>query len=96
MKHGMAGIGAYWCIVEMLYEEAGYLPLEYDSISYELRIDTNVIQSIIEDFDLFKMDEEEFWSESALERLRKRCEKSDKARNSIQKRWDNYHRNTNV
>jgi hypothetical protein len=96
MKHGMAGIGTFWCIVEMLYEEGGYLPLEYERIAFELRIDTNVVRSVIEDFNLFKFDEEAFWSESALERLRLRMEKSAKAKKSVEKRWEKYGRNTNV
>lgn len=96
MKHGMIGIGIYWCLIEMLYEEEGYLPNEYDRISFELRTDKNVIQSIINDFDLFKTDDENFWSESVLERLRKRCEKSEKTRESINKRWERYRKDTNV
>ena len=96
MKHGMAGIGSYWCIVEMLYEEGGYMPIEYERISFELRIDKNVIQSIITDFDLFKINDEKFYSESVIERLKERCNKSEKARESINKRWSKYERNTNV
>jgi hypothetical protein len=95
MKHGMQGIGVYWCIVEMLYEEGGYLPLEYERISFELRISTDVTSSVINDFDLFQNDAHRFWSNSVLERLQWRCDKSESARKSINKRWDKY-RDTNV
>ena len=57
MKHGMQGIGIYWCVVEMLYEEGGYLPLEYERISFELRTDTKVIQDVIQGFELFNYDD---------------------------------------
>lgn len=87
MKHGMAGIGIYWCLVEMLYEEGGYMPREYERITYELRSDTNVIRSVIEDFELFETDDENFWSKSVLARLQERCDKSEKARKSILTRW---------
>lgn len=88
MKHGMAGIGVYWCIVEMLYEESGYMPREYERISFELRTDTNVVQDIVEESKLFEFDDENFWSKSVLARLQERCDKSEKARKSIQARWD--------
>lgn len=95
MKHGMQGIGIYWCVVEMLYEEGGYLPLEYERISFELRTDTKVIQDVIQGFELFNYDDKSFWSETVLERLKERCEKSEKARESINKRWSK-HSDTNV
>lgn len=96
MKHGMAGIGIFWCLIEMLYEQDGYMPLQYDGIAFELRTDTNVIQSIICECGLFKYDKERFWSESVLRRLEARNEKSEKARESVNKRWGKYERNTNV
>jgi hypothetical protein len=97
MKHGLAGLGAYWCIIEMLYEEGGYLPIdEYARITFELRANYDTITSIIQDFELFKNDGEKFWSESALKRLGKRAEISETARQNISKRWDKYGRNTGV
>lgn len=97
MKYKLEGIGAYWCIIEMLYEEGGYLlRSEYERIAFELRTEKSVIKSIIEDFELFQKDAKKFWSITALERLNKRIEKSEKARESVQKRWKKYERNTNV
>jgi hypothetical protein len=98
MKHGMAGIGVYWCVVEMLYEESGFIPIEYERIAFELRIDTDVIQSVINDFGLFEKDDDHFWSEAVLTRLQERCKKSEKARTAIETRWarirDKYDSNT--
>ena len=91
----MAGIGVYWCIVEMLYEEGGYLPLEYDRITFELRTKEDLVKSVINDFELFEFDTDRFWSKRAIDDLKERCEKSDKARQSIEARWE-YERNTNV
>jgi hypothetical protein len=97
MKYGLAGLGAFWCIVEMLYEEGGCLLIEeYERITFELRTDYEMVKSVIEAFDLFKNDGIKFWSESALERLKERAKKSDKARESISKRWNKHERNTNV
>jgi len=97
MKYSLEGIGAYWCIIEMLYEEGGYLlRSEYERIAYELRTDIDLIKNIIEGFDLFKKDSKKFWSETAINRLNQRIEKSIKARESVNKRWEKYERKTNV
>ena len=97
MKFGLCqAIGAYWCIVEMLYEEGGYLPLsEYERITFELRCPNELITYLINDSELFENDGEMFWSNTAIERLKMRAEKSDKARKSIETRWSKK-RNTNV
>lgn len=101
MKHGVAGIGIYWCIVEMLYEEFGYLPVnEYERISFELRTTPETVKSIVEDFGLFEIEGDMFFSPSAIGRIKKRMEKSEKARESVNARWakdrEKRERNTNV
>ncbi len=90
MKYGMKGVGIFWCIAEMLYEENGYLMLsECERIAYELQSECEIITDIILNFILFKNDGQKFWSETALERLGMRKEKSLTARESANKRWDN-------
>lgn len=97
MKHGLQAIGGYWCIVEMLYEEGGYLPLsEYERITFELRTTKSVINYLIYDSELFINDGINFWTESGIERLKLRSEKSDKARKNIGIRWNKVAANTNV
>lgn len=89
-KYGMEGLGVYWCLVEMLYEEGGYLMLsDSECIANELRTQCDTLKSIITSDDLFKNDGEKFWSNSVLRRLEKRHEKSQKASESATKRWDN-------
>lgn len=88
MKHGLAGIGAYWCIVEMCYESNGYVERsQYERIAFELRSDAKFIKSVVEDFKLFQFKGDRFFSQTALERLKKRNEKSEKARSSVAARW---------
>jgi hypothetical protein len=90
MKMGMRGIGLFWCIVEMLYEENGYLSRsEYERISFELQSNYDDVKMVIEEFNLFKIDENKFWSNSVLDRLNKRKLKSEKAKESISYRWNN-------
>ena len=88
MKHGVAGIGIYWCIVEMLYEEGGYLDVsEYERITFELRTDYETVTSVMQDFELFIIAEKKFYSPSILERLKERSKKSENARKAVAKRW---------
>lgn len=93
MKHGLSGIGAYWCIIEMLYEEGGYLNLEdAERITFELRCKNELVDFIIHDSELFQNDGEKFWSETAIERLKLRSEKSQKAKDIINYRWEKHNK----
>lgn len=93
LDHGLKGIGAYWCLVEMLYEEGGVLPLKYERISKALHSDVSFITDVISLYDLFKYDNDTFWSNSVNRRLEERRIKSESARTSVNKRWN---KNTNV
>lgn len=87
MEYGMEGVGIYWCIVEMLYESGGYIDLsECERIAFELRTDSERIAAIVHT-NLFCIAGEKFYSETALNRLEKREEKSRKATTSAQSRW---------
>ncbi len=89
MKYGFEGVGLYWSIIEILYEAEGrVLRTECERIAYELQIGIERITAII-DTDLFQKDELYFWSDSVLKRLNIREEKSEKARESAYKRWEN-------
>lgn len=92
MCYGLQGVGAFWCIVEMLYENKGYLSCkDYERIAFELRVETTFIRSVIEDFQLFNFKNEKFYSSSVLIRLKQRTDKSEKARQSVAVRWAKQH-----
>lgn len=89
MKLGHEGKSVYWDLVEMLYEEGGFLLLaECENYAFALRTNCDCITKLVNDFDLFKKDALSFWSESILRRLDKRDEKSKKASESAKTRWD--------
>ena len=88
-KHKFTGYGIYWAIVEELYNNANALPLDYECISFDLNIEIELLKSIINDFDLFVVDNGFFGSLSVQRRLEQRNEKSLKARESANKRWGN-------
>lgn len=88
-KHGMVGYGIFWSIVEDLYNNANALRTDYDGIAYDLRSDSELVASVVNDFDLFIFDGDYFGSNSVQERLDQRNDKSAKARKSASYRWDN-------
>jgi hypothetical protein len=89
-KHGFLGYGVFWAIIEDLYNNANALPTDYDSISFDLRTDKKIVESIVNDFDLFVFDNGFFGSLSIQKRIEQRNSKSVKARESALKRWNKY------
>jgi len=88
-QHGYEGYGIYWAIIEELYQNANAMQMECERIAFELRTDSNRICSIIQDFDLFVVEDGYFNSPSVQKRLDLRNNKSIKARESAKKRWNN-------
>jgi len=88
-KHGYEGYGLFWAIIEELYQNANVMQMDSERIAYELRTDSERINSIIHDFDLFIIQDNQFSSRSVQHRLDRRNAKSQKARQSAQQRWNN-------
>lgn len=75
VKHGIAAYGIYVALMQMLEEDEDHkLSKDYSMIAYEMRVDVSVVQSVVEDFDLFEVEEEYFYSKElsdAIEQARK-------------------------
>lgn len=95
-RHGLEGYGIFWALIEELYNNTNVLPTDYDTISFDLRVDKEKLKSVINDFDLFVFEGDFFGSLSVQSRLNERNEKSKKARDSVNKRWKDKKNNTNV
>ena len=94
MKHKAAGYGVYFMILERLREEEGYMSVkDYNMIAFDLREDTSLIKSVVEDFGLFVFtdDGEYFYSESfnaRMEKMKTTSEsRSGSGRKGAEKRW---------
>ena len=84
---GWEGYGLYWGIIERLRNEKDYcMPTDYECIAMAMRAECECIKSIIEDFNLFEIEDDYFYSKSLLERMKLREIKSEKARESAYKR----------
>lgn len=85
---GWAGYGVYWAIVELLYSNDGYMSINYDRIAYKLITDSELIESIVNDFDLFKINNDKFYSTAILDRLKQSKTLSKKNSDNAKKRWN--------
>jgi len=95
MKHGALGYGVYFMIIEKLRESADYKCVkDYNVIAFDLRVDTQIVKSVVEDFGLFAFadDGKCFYSESLTRRMahleEKREDRSESARESARIRWE--------
>jgi hypothetical protein len=89
MEMGWEGYGLFWALIEMLRNEPDHrMRTHYKSIAFALHTQEDSIKKLINDFDLFAIEGEYFWSESLLKRMEMKESKSEKARQSAKKRWN--------
>lgn len=94
MKHGQAGKGIFWDIIEMLYEQGGYLSeLDIESYAFALHTDCETLNDIIRNFGLFCVENEQISSNSVLRRIDAIKLRSDKAKDSANARWSKTYAN---
>ena len=103
--YGSEGYGFYWIIIETLSMEEGYkLSMQKKSVFGVLSRRTQstpeqikeFVDDCINDFELFDSDGEYFWSESLQRRLKKRDDKSQKARELVNRRWNKEKKSADV
>ena len=93
--YGLEGYGLFWVIIEMMRNEEDY-KLNLNKNTYRaIKTLTNTgidvekfINDCIEDYCLFKKEEEKFYSNSLLRRMEQKDKKSAIAREKAQKRWN--------
>ena len=94
MKQGAAGYGVYFMILERLREEADYMSAkDYNMIAFDLRVDSAIVKSVVEDFGLFTFTDDGkcFYSESFTRRMdikdTLRRQRSDGGKIGMKNRW---------
>ena len=87
-KLGYEGYGVFWAVLELLFTEENKLCIEdYETLSYGLQCDSNILKQVIEDFDLFVLEENCFYSRRLYDHIEEINTKSQKAKQSASKRW---------
>ena len=106
MDLGAEGYAIYFMILERLREEDDYISKnDYMMIAYDLRVDEEKVKKVINDYDLFIVDDDVFYSKSFMERMTIKDSKRLKAQKAVNERWEKekkkkeqekYERNTDV
>jgi hypothetical protein len=88
---GLDGYAIYFMLLEVLREQTAFrYPLSgLDELAFEFRASKEVIGSIVTNFELFEIDDDDFFSPKQIQYLMPYIEKSEKMRLNAQKRWEN-------
>jgi len=93
-KHGAAGYGVYFMILEQLFRSENYqFPADYKALSIALGEKKNLIRSVVENFGLFQFTEngDYFFSQGFRARMEIKDSatklKSDAGKKGMEKRW---------
>ena len=89
-KLGYEGYGIFWAVLELLFSEENKLCIDdYDSLAFGLQCDSVILKQVIEDFDLFVIEDGCFYSRRLHSHIEEINNKSQKAKDSVNKRWIN-------
>ena len=95
MKHGAAGYGVYFMILERLRDEPDYMSVkDYNMLAFDFRVDAGLVKGVVEDFGLFVFTEDGkcFYSESFMNRMAMKDAKSQRlseaGKKGASKRWE--------
>ena len=87
---GYEGYGIFWAILEMLFtEENKICKSQYDILAFGLQCETEKLRAVIEDFDLFVIEDNCFYSKRLNNQIEQINNKSIKAKENASKRWSN-------
>ena len=93
MEMGGQGLAIFWCLVEMLWENEGYIPANYKSIAFALRwCKPSEVEKVVTGFGLFQVEDGRLFSRSALERITHKRDtieaKREGGRKGAGRRWN--------
>ena len=87
---GYEGYGVFWAVLELLFAEENKICInQYDILAYGLQCDSKILKQVIEDFDLFVIEDGCFYSKRLNNHIDTINSKSIKAKESASKRWNN-------
>ena len=86
---GYEGYGIFWAVLEILFTEENKLCIdEYEELAFGLQCDSKVLKHVIEDFDLFVLEDNCFYSRRLNNQIEEINSKSKKAKENATKRWN--------
>ena len=89
-KLGYEGYGIFWSVLELLFtEENKICTNQYDILAYGLQCDADKLKQVIEDFELFVIEDGCFYSSRLNNQIDEINSKSKKAKENADRRWNN-------
>ena len=89
-KLGYEGYGIFWAVLELLFTEENKVCIDdYDSLAFGIQCDATILKQVIEDFDLFVLEDGCFYSRRLNNQIDEINTKSNKAKENASKRWNN-------
>lgn len=87
---GLEGYGIYWVLIEVLRDqpEYKYPIILVPALARKYNTTTEKMRTVINGYGLFTVDENDFFSFSLIKRMEIYKEKSEKARRSVNSRWE--------
>lgn len=90
---GFEGIGIYWYLIEKLAQSNGKLPIKIIPIlSQQMGVKIESIHNLINNYELFVINEDQFYSQRLLKTLEisneQRKQLSDGGKKGMQNRWN--------
>lgn len=96
---GLEGYAIYFCLIELLREQSNFkLPMEsIPDIAFDLHTSEEKVKTVILSFDLFQIDEDNFFSNrlmrSMITYVEKKNKLSEAGKKGNEKRWLEHNRN---
>ena len=89
---GMEGYGIFWFIVEQLAQSGGFLPIKITPVlSMQMQVTEAKVRSVITDYELFDIVDQNFYSERLNKHLQIRKQLSESGKKGAKNRWENGH-----
>ena len=88
-KYPVVGYGIFFKMVEMLYQNDGVVEYDLEFISHNLNYDKEVVKAVLNNFDLFIIDDNIITNNRVQEGIKEITEKSEQARTNANKRYGN-------
>lgn len=87
---GMEGYGIFWFIIEQLAQSGGFLPIKITPVlAMQMQVTDAKVRSVINDYELFDIVEEEFFSDRLNKHLQIRKHLSESGKKGALNRWKN-------
>jgi hypothetical protein len=85
---GIEGYGIFWFIIEQLAQAGGILPLKIIPVlAMQIQTTPDKVASVVNNYDLFTIDENQFFSNRLLQQLEFRKQLSSDGKAGALKRW---------